>query len=225
MKKTILIAGLVVLALGVLGVGAVFAQGVTPPVQRGGMMGGGGYGPMHDYVEEALADKLGITEKAVEDARRTVAACLNCAPAEIIFTGCGSEADNLALRGGAGQEGGGPSLSSSMRNSGKEGEAKTGVSHQAARKIKWKITNPDADAVESRTCVPFGAGLGLRGDLDPQLGMAGAQAHNRWLAGEIQESLDDPRPSLPHDEVMAAMDAEIDAVERQRAGTARRKGA
>jgi hypothetical protein len=33
------------------------------------MMGGNsGYGPMHDYVEEALADKLGITEKDVEDA-------------------------------------------------------------------------------------------------------------------------------------------------------------
>jgi predicted TIM-barrel fold metal-dependent hydrolase len=30
--------------------------------------------------------------------------------------------------------------------------------------------------------VPFGAGLGLSGDLDPELGMAGAQAHNRWLA-------------------------------------------
>jgi hypothetical protein len=68
MKKTILIVGLVVLALGVLGVGAVFAQGVTPPVQRGGMMQNGGYGPMHDYVEEALADKLGTTEDAVEDA-------------------------------------------------------------------------------------------------------------------------------------------------------------
>jgi hypothetical protein len=67
MKKTILIVGLVVLALGVLGVGAVFAQGVTPPVGRGTMMGGG-YGAMHDYVEEALADKLGITEKDVEDA-------------------------------------------------------------------------------------------------------------------------------------------------------------
>lgn len=67
MKKTILIVGLVVLALGVLGVGAVFAQGAQPPVGRGSMMGGG-YGPMHEYVEEALADKLGITEKDVEDA-------------------------------------------------------------------------------------------------------------------------------------------------------------
>jgi hypothetical protein len=67
MKKTILIVGLVVLALGVFGVGAVLAQDAQPPVGRSGMMGGG-YGPMHDYVEEALADKLGITEKDVEDA-------------------------------------------------------------------------------------------------------------------------------------------------------------
>ena len=67
MKKTILIVGLVVLALGVLGVGVVFAQNGTPPVGRGGMMGGG-YGAIHDYVEKALADKLGITEKDVEDA-------------------------------------------------------------------------------------------------------------------------------------------------------------
>jgi len=67
MKKTILIVALVVLALGVFGVGVALAQDAQPPVGRGGMMGGG-YGPMHDYVEEALADKLGITEKDVEDA-------------------------------------------------------------------------------------------------------------------------------------------------------------
>ncbi|CAG0953084.1 hypothetical protein ANAEL_00177 [Anaerolineales bacterium] len=67
MKKTILIVGLVVLALGVFGVGAAFAQDAQPPVGRGPMMGGG-YGWMHDYVEEALADKLGITEADVESA-------------------------------------------------------------------------------------------------------------------------------------------------------------
>ena len=39
-------------------------------------------------------------------------------------------------------------------------------------------------------------------------------AHNRWLAAEIQDALDDPRPSLPLEEAMAAMEAEIDAVER-----------
>jgi hypothetical protein len=67
MKKTILIVALVVLAFGVFGIGVAAAQGTQPPVGRGGMMGGG-YGLMHDYVEKALADRLGITEKAVEDA-------------------------------------------------------------------------------------------------------------------------------------------------------------
>jgi predicted TIM-barrel fold metal-dependent hydrolase len=45
-----------------------------------------------------------------------------------------------------------------------------------------EVIFPDADAVESRTCAPFGTGLGLSGDLDPELGLAGAKAHNRWLA-------------------------------------------
>jgi hypothetical protein len=73
MKKTILIVALVVLALGALGVGVAFAQGPVPPY--GGMtpgasagVGGNGYGWMHDYVEQALAAKLGITEQQVEDA-------------------------------------------------------------------------------------------------------------------------------------------------------------
>lgn len=39
-------------------------------------------------------------------------------------------------------------------------------------------------------------------------------AYNRWLAAEIQDALDDPQPSLPLEEAMAAMEAEIDAVER-----------
>jgi hypothetical protein len=36
-----------------------------------------------------------------------------------------------------------------------------------------------------------------------------AAAYNEWLAAEIQEAIDDPRPSIPHDEVMARMDARI----------------
>ncbi len=62
MKKTLLIVGLVVLALGALGVGTAFAQGPQPPV------GGSGYGWMHDYVEQALAAKLDLTERQVEEA-------------------------------------------------------------------------------------------------------------------------------------------------------------
>ncbi len=38
---------------------------------------------------------------ALEKARRTVADLLGCRPAEIVFTGSGTEADNLALRGAA----------------------------------------------------------------------------------------------------------------------------
>jgi hypothetical protein len=76
MKKTLLIVAVVILSLGALGVGAAFAQGGNPPyagMMNGtgyGMMGGrggnGGYGPVHDYVEQALAAKLGLTEAQVE---------------------------------------------------------------------------------------------------------------------------------------------------------------
>lgn len=68
MKKTLLIVAVVaVVALGALGVGVAYAQGGNPPY-GGGMMGGGrgGYGAMHDYVEQALAAKLGLTEAQVE---------------------------------------------------------------------------------------------------------------------------------------------------------------
>lgn len=36
---------------------------------------------------------------ALDGARARLAALLNCLPAEIVFTGCGTESDNLALRG------------------------------------------------------------------------------------------------------------------------------
>lgn len=34
-------------------------------------------------------------------------------------------------------------------------------------------------------------------------------AYTRWLAAEIQAAIDDPRPSIPHEEVMARMDAQL----------------
>jgi cysteine desulfurase len=40
-------------------------------------------------------------EAAVESARETVAAELHCRPDEILFTSCGTESDNLAIRGAA----------------------------------------------------------------------------------------------------------------------------
>jgi cysteine desulfurase len=37
--------------------------------------------------------------RAIDDARRTVADILGCSPKEIVFTACGSESDNIAIRG------------------------------------------------------------------------------------------------------------------------------
>lgn len=42
-----------------------------------------------------------VAEAAVDSAREIVAKILNCKPEEIIFTSCGSESDNLAIRGAA----------------------------------------------------------------------------------------------------------------------------
>ena len=42
-----------------------------------------------------------VAEAAIDSARETVASILNCSPDEIIFTSCGSESDNLAIRGAA----------------------------------------------------------------------------------------------------------------------------
>ena len=65
MKKILLMAGLLILVLGALGVGIAYAQGGQPPIM--GMMGQGGYGWMHQYVHQAFAAKLGLTEEQVQD--------------------------------------------------------------------------------------------------------------------------------------------------------------
>ena len=51
-----------------------------------------------------------------------------------------------------------------------------------------EVIFPDGDAVTGFTGAPFGAGLASTGRLDPGLAMAGAQAHNRWLAELCSES-------------------------------------
>ena len=40
-----------------------------------------------------------MAAKGLSEARRTIANLLNAKPSEIVFTGCGSESDNIALRG------------------------------------------------------------------------------------------------------------------------------
>ena len=51
-----------------------------------------------------------------------------------------------------------------------------------------EVIFPDADAVTGFTGAPFGAGIGSTGRLDPTLALAGARAHNRWLAELCAES-------------------------------------
>ncbi|NJL94550.1 MAG: cysteine desulfurase [Anaerolineae bacterium] len=46
---------------------------------------------IHGYARQA--------ERGVEQARETLARILNCQPREVVFTSCGSESDNLAVRG------------------------------------------------------------------------------------------------------------------------------
>jgi predicted TIM-barrel fold metal-dependent hydrolase len=48
--------------------------------------------------------------------------------------------------------------------------------------VAGEVLFPNADAAGGgSTTAPFGAGLGMSGELDPELLMAGARAHNRWL--------------------------------------------
>ncbi|MBL8076500.1 MAG: cysteine desulfurase [Anaerolineales bacterium] len=62
---------------------------------------------MFPYFRETYGNPSSIhrfgqkAETAVEAAREKVAKVLHCRPDEIIFTSCGSESDNLALRGAA----------------------------------------------------------------------------------------------------------------------------
>ncbi len=57
---------------------------------------------------------------------------------------------------------------------------------------------------------------GSRGRADAMRQAHEAAAYNQWLAGETRASIDDPRPNLSHDGVMAEMDAEIAALPKQK---------
>jgi cysteine desulfurase len=60
---------------------------------------------MQPFWQEAYGNPSSVhyygrqAQGALDGARATIARLLNAQPAEIVFTGCGSEADNLALRG------------------------------------------------------------------------------------------------------------------------------
>jgi len=80
MKKTLLVVGLLIAILAALAVaGFALAQKPTPNApygpgmmggRGGGMMGGwnseDGYGPMHEVMQDAIAEALGITPEELE---------------------------------------------------------------------------------------------------------------------------------------------------------------
>jgi hypothetical protein len=82
MKKVLLVIAILALAAVIFGAGFAFAQfqpvsaqalpsylGTSMMGRGGGMHGQGGYAPVRDYVEQALAEKLGLTEAQVEEQR------------------------------------------------------------------------------------------------------------------------------------------------------------
>jgi cysteine desulfurase len=55
-----------------------------------------------DFGNSSSVHRIGQrAEAALEEARERVAEVLKCSPGEVVFTSCGSESDNLALRGAA----------------------------------------------------------------------------------------------------------------------------
>jgi len=64
MKKTLWIVLLVILALGALSVGVVAAQGGQPPYGRRGVADT--FGPMHEYMQEAMAESVGLSVEEFE---------------------------------------------------------------------------------------------------------------------------------------------------------------
>lgn len=47
-----------------------------------------------------------------------------------------------------------------------------------------------------------------------------SSSYDNWFFAKMQASLDDTRPGIPHDEVMAEIDAIIDAAEKKAGGIA-----
>lgn len=43
-----------------------------------------------------------------------------------------------------------------------------------------------------------------------------AASYDRWFRARVEASLANPRPSIPHDEVMARMDAILEQAEKRR---------
>jgi predicted TIM-barrel fold metal-dependent hydrolase len=81
--------------------------------------------------------------------------------------------------------------------------------------VAGEVIFPDADAVTAGASAPFGAGLGSGGDTDPMLTMAGARAHNRWLA-ELCADSPDRRAGIAIVPILHDIDAAVAEIRRAR---------
>lgn len=79
--------------------------------------------------------------------------------------------------------------------------------------VAGEVIFPDADSVTSGASAPFGAGLGSTGDTDPELLMAGARAHNRWLA-ELCAASPQRRAGVAVVPILADVDAAVVEIRR-----------
>ena len=145
MKKTILITAILVLALGVFGVGVVFAQDGTPPYNgHGPMMQNGGTGVMHTFMTIEFTKQLGLN---VNDVNTRLAA--------------GETMYDIALSSGVTAEEF-PAIMASVRTNALDAAVKANV-----------ITQAQADWMKSRgfgqggmgtgDCTGTGTGTGMQG--------------------------------------------------------------
>lgn len=79
--------------------------------------------------------------------------------------------------------------------------------------VSGEVIFPDADAVTGGASAPFGAGLSQGGEHDPELLLAGARAHNRWLA-ELCADSPDRRAGVAVLPILHDIDAAVAEIER-----------
>ncbi len=79
--------------------------------------------------------------------------------------------------------------------------------------VAGEVIFPDADSVTSGASAPFGAGLGSTGDTPPELLLAGARAHNRWLA-ELCADSPERRAGVAVVPILADIDAAVVEIRR-----------
>src|SRR5438045_8059159 len=126
---------------------------------------------VHYYGQQAKA--------ALDDARSAVAALVSAEPSEIVFTGSGTEADNMAIRGAA----------EALEPSGRRHLITSGIEHEAVlntfkalAKRGWKTTVLPMDA--SGICSPDRLREALTDDTSPTALVSVMHANNE--IGTIQ---------------------------------------